>query len=212
MGNKSAKEQEAIKQQILLRLHNKTKSASPEYGLKDIGKEMIERAKIGKDIIAKPSLKGILPNVGKAALREVNVYKDMITGNSQLRKERQILEDLVREKRKKKAAALGISEEEVKKRADESRGGKHRKEKWNGTDTRNLMWGGPWGLIATGVRHKRQNDINDLEDEFTQLENEGYGYIRGRGRRKVGSRLPSSYLKFENMVLSDYCKKLHRYQ
>lgn len=42
-------------------------------------------------------------------------------------------------------------------------------------DTKQLLMNPLVGAIATGVRHKRQNDIYDLEDEYMQLEDEGYG-------------------------------------
>lgn len=42
-------------------------------------------------------------------------------------------------------------------------------------DAKQLLMNPLIGAIATGVRHKRQNDIYDLEDEYMQLEDEGYG-------------------------------------
>lgn len=64
-----------------------------------------------------------------------------------------------------------------------------RRTKWNGNDTMQLLYGGPIGLISTGIRHKRQNDVNALEDEYKLLQSQGYGSIKDAVKSLVRLRI-----------------------
>ena len=163
---------------------------------------------IGKDIIKNPTPTGIIKPVAKAVAQQTDNYYGLLKGNVRLKQDRQILRDLVAEKKRKKGLALDqqvrsqVAEKNkqiaelmktnpvqaaemlrklpgqiLRQRVDMGKAGKpeHRKAEWNKRDTLQLMYGGPAGIIGTAIRHKRQNDINDLEDEYKQLESEGYG-------------------------------------
>lgn len=243
MGAGASVDDDALRAEILDRIHGKSKKELKKEGLLDyLSKEMKERIDLGKSIAADANPK----TIGKAALHQVGTYVGMAKNNARLRRERKILRQLVEEKRGKrnearareyvddqkaqlktrlndmdraaeiaktkvtdpdKAAEMQQAFEEdqrvrrakaqeiARERNIRNMAGKRqpRRTGWDSEDTKNLAYGGPWGLIASAVRHKRQNDINDLEDEYKQLEEQGYGrFKRGRGKKllKPGERYP----------------------
>ena len=255
MGAGQSADDEALRAEILNRLHgNPKKEESKEGLLPYLAREMKERALLGKDIISDANVK----TIGKAALHQLGTFANMAKNNAQLRRERKILRELVEEKRRARnttrakefiqdrrdalqnrmndmSRAVEIAktkivdpdsaaemqrafneeqrirqakaQEVMRQRAVRDKAGKREKRRtsWDSEDTKNLAYGGPWGLIASAVRHKRQNDINDLEDEYKQLEEQGYGrFARGK-RVKPGhhpvTHTPPSSLPFKGMLL-----------
>jgi len=181
MGNTEA-QQRALENEVLEGLKRRQSADTPgsDTNVITAGTQRVKNA-----------ISAISGDPSGAAKEQLNNYFSQIKNNTKLRKVRGILERLVDEKRKKKSAKTGMSYDDVKKAGKEAAG--KRRMKWDGNDTWQLLYGGPIGLIGSAVRHKRQNDIYDLEDEYHQLEDEGYGYPffekkrgrKGRSKKKI---------------------------
>lgn len=172
MGNAESDEQ--LKREVLFRLRNDLDKPADDHS---VASDIATRVANGAHIAVSPTP----GNIAGAIANQGSDYISMAKANSRLRRERKILSDLVEAKLRKKAALTNQSFEKLRsaKRPTAAR------MKWDKTDTRNLLYGGPWGIIATGIRHKRQNDINDLEAQYKKLVAEGYGMRKKRKTRKL---------------------------
>lgn len=174
---------EQIKKDLLRYLENDEEYVVPGSNAKSIGKELLQRLKIGAQILKKPTPTGILKPVAKAVANQGQLYTGNIKNNTLLRKQRKILNELVDEKIARKARATGRSADDLKKEMADM--GENLK--WDKQDWLNLAYGGPWGAIASGVRHKRQNDVNRLMAQYRKLKSEGYGkyaFLKNKKKRE----------------------------
>lgn len=164
--------EEEIRNELLNYLENDGEYSAPGSEGKTLMQALKDRIMIGKDILKDPSLGKVLPNAGKAMLMQAKEYMGNISSNSKLRKQRSVMKDLVRQKLENKAKATGRSIDDLEDELDDI---ESEKLKWDNHDWMNAAYGGPWGLIASGVRHKRQNDVNKLIAQYRKLKSEGYG-------------------------------------